>query len=318
MAVINFFEITEKEIAAKVMANYFELKAEDVFFELSNTSHDNYEALDFIKRFSIDLNCAYQEVTKISCRHLTTSDDQLDSIFQRGMLNLKQMLEQATSLRAFLLNHGVEINVDEAWISYDGKRYPIYKYNSKERDCFINPANDCNEYGNCGYCDANTALHGKLYFDKCEIEAFLDADIKEIEGYSTVSHSPEILLTIENLIKYYTSKKPLLQDGWRNRPNNCGYILEFDVAIEAFEPMTTRSYGNYWNIQELAEMMGYNEWDFEDNLIKPEFTNNLFLIQNLLNKFYGFRAREFGQILPQTIIPGDAIRVIKEKPILVY
>ncbi|MGK4115395.1 hypothetical protein AB0Y38_03815 [Lysinibacillus capsici] len=94
--------------------------------------------------------------------------------------------------------------------------------------------------------------------------------------------------------------------------------MEFDVAIEAFEPMTTKSYYSYWNIQELAELMGYNEWDFEDDLVKPEFTNNLFLIQNLLNKFYGYRAREFGQILPQTVILGNTIRVIKEKPIQVY
>ncbi|MGE8005183.1 hypothetical protein [Lysinibacillus sp. NPDC093216] len=318
MVVINFFEITDKEGAAQVLADYFELKAEDVFFELNPTSPDNYKALDFIKRFSIDLNRAYQEATKISCRHLTTSDNQLASIFQRGMLNLKQMLEQDTPLRAFLHKHGIEINVDEAWISYDGKRYPIYKYNAKERHCLINPANDCSEYGDCGYCNANSSLHSKLYFDKCEIEAFLDADIKDIEGYSIVSNAPEILLTIENLIKYYTAKKPLLQDAWRNRPNNCGYILEFDVAIEAFEPMTTKSYDSYWNIQELAELMGYNEWDFEDDLVKPEFTNNLFLIQNLLNKFYGYRAREFGQILPQTVIPGNTIRVIKEKPIQVY
>ncbi|MGE7023365.1 hypothetical protein [Solibacillus cecembensis] len=64
--------------------------------------------------------------------------------------------------------------------------------------------------------------------------------------------------------------------------------------------------------------MGYNEWDFENNLIKTEFTNNLFIIQNLLKKFYGFHAREFGQILPQTLVSGDTIRVIKEKPIEMY
>ncbi|MGK4115394.1 hypothetical protein AB0Y38_03810 [Lysinibacillus capsici] len=98
MVVINFFEITDKERAAQVLADYFELKAEDVFFELDPTSPNIYKALDFIKRFSIDLNRAYQEATKISCRHITTSDNQLASIFQWGMLNLKQMLEQDTPL----------------------------------------------------------------------------------------------------------------------------------------------------------------------------------------------------------------------------
>ena len=101
---------------------------------------------------------------------------------------------------------------------------------------------------------------------------------------------------------------------WRDIPNNKYYILEFDIPIEAFDYATTKStYQRYWDIEEIADHFGYNEWDFEDNTISTQFYLNLFLIKNLVNKFIWGKAKKYtGQILPETIITGDSIQVSRK------
>ena len=53
----------------------------------------------------------------------------------------------------------------------------------------------------CSYRKAITTLYVKLYKDKAETEVFISGTNKEIADYSVIKKCPEILFTIDNIIK---------------------------------------------------------------------------------------------------------------------
>ena len=319
MVVINFFNVRDSHSAGKLIADYFKLNSQEVIEELKPYKGEDYDLLQFIKKFKIDLERQYHKVTFITCRHATTTYDELKLLKDKGLLNLNKMLDEETPLSKFLFEHGITINVGGKTLMFNGIRYPLYKYDEVCGQCIFE-AYECESiftnkpnYKDCDYRRALYLLHSKLYHDKCEIEVFLDAEISDIYEYDSVRYSPEILNTIEQILAFYDAKKYNLQDMWRDIPNNKYYILEFDIPIEAFDYATTKStYERYWDIEEIADHFGYTEWDFEDNTISTQFYLNLFLIKNLVNKFIWGKAKKYGQILPETIITCDSIRVIRE------
>lgn len=86
--------------AAKELANYFELDLKSVVSKINK----DYNLLDIIEDFKIDLRHTYHQETLLVCRHATTSNDNLESIRKKGLLNLKRILEEETPLSQFLFS----------------------------------------------------------------------------------------------------------------------------------------------------------------------------------------------------------------------
>ncbi|MGE6226166.1 hypothetical protein [Paenibacillus chitinolyticus] len=316
MFVLNFFEMKNSMDAAKGLANYFDVDIESVH----NRIDKNYNLIDLIEDLKIDLNYTYHPETLLTCRHATTTNDNLYSIRNKGLLNLKRMLEEETTLSTFLFSYDISINVSEKKFIYKNQVFPIYSYRKNNIE---EEYKRCNSYDlyetnptlkDDYYHKAMDLLYLKLYYDDCETEVFLDGDLKKIYDYDSVRYSPEILNTIGNIVKYLDNV-PLfyLQDSWAKKENCKYYILEFDVPIDCFVNSTIHStFDRFWEISDIAELFGYTEWQYEDGLIDNTFFNNLFILKNLISKIIEDYAHTFGQIASSTIIDGHKIRTIIE------
>lgn len=262
----------------------------------------------------------YYDKTYITCRHAMTVFDGLDYLKKNGLLNLKQMLERETPLYLFLLKNNINIDIEKKVIYYKDASYLIlHRYEKctecifKEYQCesFFN--NNLPDYKSCDYRDKLSFLEGKLYYDKCETEVFIDGTLKDIYGYDSVRYSPEILNTIENITYFYDKKMGDLQSKWRNIPNNRYYILEFDSEINNFELISTNGmYERYWEVGDVLECFGYDEDDFIKGNVSPVLYQNLFILKRLIKNFTWGNDEKYGQLFPTTIIEKNSIRVIRE------
>ena len=63
MVVINFFNVRDSDSAGKLIADYFKLNSQEVIEELKPYKGENYDLLEFIKKFNIDLERQYHKVT---------------------------------------------------------------------------------------------------------------------------------------------------------------------------------------------------------------------------------------------------------------
>lgn len=318
--ILNFFNNIGFEGSAKLISDYFEINYDNVIDELLTHYQSNYNILKFIEKFNIDIKKQYNDKTYITCRHAMTTFDNLKYLKENGLLNLKEMLERKTPLSEFLLNNNIKIDVARKVIHYRDSSYSILHRNEQCKNCifeeyqcksFFN--NNLPDYMNCDYRKALSLLEGKLYYDKCETEVFIDGTIKDIYNYKSVRYSPEILNTLESITCFYDSNMGDLQNKWRYLPNNKYYILEFDVDINNFEYISTKVlYDGYEEIGDILERVGYDEYDFcSDNVSKIVYQNIFILTRFIWNCFWG-NCEKYGQIIPTTKINGETIRVIRE------
>ncbi|MGW8114288.1 hypothetical protein ACVS9P_03740 [Caproicibacterium sp. NSD3] len=252
-----------------------------------------------------------------------TTCDGLEYMRKKGLLNLRQMLENETPLSVFLLKNGISVNIDKKTIYCEGISYPILHSDErcskcifKEYQCksFFN--NNLPDYKSCDYRNKLNLLEVKLYCDKCETEVFINGTLEDIYRYSSIRYSPEILNTINNITCFYNRKTGSLQSKWMNIPNNKYYILEFDSEINNFECISTNHMcDGYGEISDILQHFGYDESDFIDNNVNPILYQNLFILKGLINNFIWGGAQKYGQLFPETIIEGNNIRVIRKQNI---
>lgn len=314
---LKFFNNTDCECSAKLISDYFKIDYDNVFDELCLHYQSDYNVSNFIEKFNIDIK---QRKTYITCRHAMTAFDNLMYLRKKGLLNLKQMLERKTPLSEFLLNNNIKIDIKNKLIHYRDSYYSILHRDEQCTNCifekyqcksFFN--NNLPDYKNCDYREELSILEGKLYYDKCETEVFIDGTIKDIYSYNSVRYSPEILNTIENITYFYDNKIGDLQSKWRYIPNNRYYILEFDVDINNFELISTNAiYDGYGEIGDILERFGYDEYDFYSDNVSPIVYQNIFILTRLVDNFLWGNGEKFGQILSTTKINGESIRIIRE------
>jgi hypothetical protein len=303
-----------------VLSEYFGIHYDEVFNELCPYYESDYELYNFIKKFNIDMKKRYYNKIYITCRHAITVFDELEYLKKNGLLNLKQMLQRESPLSLFLLKNHINIDIEKKILNYNNSSYRILHRDEKCNKCifeefqcksFFN--NKLPDYKSCDYRDKLSFLEGKLYYDKCETEVFIDGTLKDIYGYYSVRYSPEILSTIENITYFYDNKMGNLQNKWTNIPNNKYCILEFDSEISNFELISTNGmYERYWEIGDVLESFGYNEVDFIDGNVSPILYQNLFILKRLINNFTWGNGEKYGQLFPTTIIEGNSIRVIRK------
>lgn len=320
MFIIDFFSNKDCEGSAKLISDYFGLNYEMVMDELFQYYRKDYNLINFIEKFNINLEHVYQNETYITCRHATTTYDGLNYLRKYGLVNLKIMLERKTPLSRFLKENAISIDVDKKVLECNGIHHKILSREEKCKNClfkeyhcksFLNQ--NLPDYKSCEYRDKLNFLYLKLYYDKCEIEAFIDGTISDIYDYDSIRYSPEILNTIENITFYYDKTKGNLQDKWRHIPNNKYYILEFKVSINDFEFISSKKmYESYLDIHDIANKFEYDEYDFDEDNISSQFYKNLFILNSLVNNFVWGNGERYAQILPTAIIEGNSVKIIRE------
>ena len=196
------------------------------------------------------LDCISVEDVFLHCKHITTSKDDLASFSQYGLLSLKGSLSKDTSLRRFLLENEIEIDMEQMTFSFKGKTIYLHDYSS---DCIACHYGECKHrrllwngeidiaYKNtwCNFREKTRPLSLKLYHDKAEIEVHLSGDNHDVHDYSCVKRCPEILLTINTLVKEIYKQDVSLPQKWALQQSRRYYCLSFDVNIRDFEFITT-------------------------------------------------------------------------------
>lgn len=190
---LNFFNNRDCEGSAKIISEYFGINYDNVFNELCPYYQCDYELFNFIEKFNIDMKHKYYDKTYITCRHAMTVYDGLEYLKKNGLLNLKQMLERKTPLSLFLQKNNINIDIENKVIFYKDASYQILHRDEKCTKCIFEEyqcesffINNLPDYKSCDYRDKLSFLEGKLYYDKCETEVFIDGTLKDIYGYDSV------------------------------------------------------------------------------------------------------------------------------------
>lgn len=314
--IIDFFSCYSKEDYGKLLADYFNLDIQELS-KLTASQNEDVSVLDIIEKFNIDINKRYYDQIYIICRHGMTSFDGLESVNNRGLLNLKEVLTEQTPLRQFLLEYEIEINVNNRIINVKGENYPIL--HSKvlcnncifaEYKCFDIFDKNRPKLRNCEYRERLSFLEGKLYYDKCETEVFLDGTNKDIREYSVIREYPEILYTLDRLMVYYNNVCRLCSQ-WSQKENNKFYILQFPTKLENLERMGGKdSFDGYYDIMNELDYFNYSYDDYEDDLVNRYFYENLYILKYLSYRVNSGSSTKYGQLYPETVIPAKDIIVI--------
>ena len=125
MITFDFFNDSSTELIEK-FCEYFNLDKETVEDYFIRVNPDILTPETLVKRFGLKLDEYDSSQLQIVCRHMTTStEDEIHSFVDKGILDLRTMLQEDTPLSEFLLQHKIKVNVDEHKIEITGKSYPI-------------------------------------------------------------------------------------------------------------------------------------------------------------------------------------------------
>ena len=216
--IFNFFE---PNTVVKSMCDFFNIEYEQMKKFIQENLDDTIENLEnnFMETFNINDQFKDSDNCYIRLKHITTYNDNLESIKSYGLRDLVFLLKKEESfLNKFLKEREIKIIYKEKRIIICGKSYKLkMNYNMNELDDDEIERNF-------------EIIYSKLYKDKGEIEAFLRGADNQITQYSMVRHAPEILQNIDNILRRLHSSTNLVYD-WSHISSFQGYILEFDVPI---------------------------------------------------------------------------------------
>ena len=166
--------------------------------------------------------------TLLSVRHLTTFDDEGQSLKKFGLLNLRGALTQATPLRQFLADNGLTFDLDARLIRLNGKEIPLF-------ECLENCASCLNDKAVCRLYDranktAFARLYPRLFDDAGEPAVYLfypaDADEAALPG----ARCPQVLTLLDEMLESLGT--PLgLETQWVERYKGKYHVVEFAVPV---------------------------------------------------------------------------------------
>ena len=113
MITFDFFNDSSTELVEK-FCEYFQLDKETVEDYFIRVNPDTLTPETLVRKFDLKLNEYDSSQLQIVCRHMTTStEDEIHSFVDKGILDLRTMLQENTPLSQFLLEHKIKVDVDE-------------------------------------------------------------------------------------------------------------------------------------------------------------------------------------------------------------
>jgi len=126
----DFFNETHAEWLKSFCA-YFRLSKEEVASYFNEVNPDELTPGKLTQDLSINLTDYVSNNLSIICRHMTTASEvDKQSFINRGILNLKRMLQEKTPLSNFIKIYGITVDVDNREMFINQQAYPIKSYAS--------------------------------------------------------------------------------------------------------------------------------------------------------------------------------------------
>ena len=305
----NLFLDTKQDAIEKI-ANYFKLNPQQV----SEAITYGCTSASFIDKFKIDLNKYDSSILHFICRHVTTSnDEEIESFFSEGLLNLKDVLQFDTPLSKFLQRYKIVIDVDERKIIYKGHTYPIDSNKNENHKCFRGNERICSWYSGCESFQKISSLYHKLYRMDATLEFFLAGTLDEMLDYSIVSKCPEILDTIDQII--HSLNGGLGQCGyplchsWIRSHGKC-YIVEFESAITKMETYNPTNYDRaYEELEENFKWSNISYYDYYERRISKQVYDNLFFINKIIDVYGYYSTEQFGSLNAGVSIDNTKMKI---------
>ncbi|BCN30269.1 hypothetical protein [Anaeromicropila herbilytica] len=313
---INFFDNMS---VLKTFSKLYKLSENEIMRLAIETSVADNPTVEFIRKSGIKLDTVDIRNVTLHCKHITTINDNFDSLKKYGLLTLDKALTYPTPLNRFLLEHDISMDIVNRDIYYNNRRIHIIESDEECEDCFY--GSECQEFVDfmgkpttlsyrnmaCDYRDEINIIRSKLYHDKCEIEVHLMGSFKDVHEYSVVRNYPEILMTIENLIIKLFKEGTHLQRDWQAQQNNKYYCIDFDINIFDFEFITK---GKKLDYSDYCDCFEYNvEPIYDMSSASANFFGNVFIIQKGLGILRHEEPTDYGQILPETEIKFENLEI---------
>lgn len=215
---MNFMiiDMTSQDDALKTLGEYLGIDPEEIFTYIKPKS--NLTVDDFIEYFKINLDELINKELYLCCLHVTTNNDNCKSIKEYGLTNLQKSIKLNTPLGKYLREKGIDIDIENKIINYNGKEFDI----SLKKDKI--------EHSNM--------VNYKLFRDY-QINAFFSYD-NVLDYGGGVSWKPEILHNLSELI----SDRNINYD-WLKRNNKC-YVIKYKAKLKDFTYYTFELPKNYY------------------------------------------------------------------------
>ncbi len=313
MIIFDFFNDSPTELVEK-FCEYFKLDKESVDDYFSRVNPDTLTPETLVRKFDLKLNEYDSSQLQIVCRHMTTStEDEIYSFVNKGILDLRTMLQENTPLSQFLLEHKIKVDVDEHKIEIKGKKYPILSNQEVCPECYNGREHICTGYSRCESFKKLTYLATKLYYYDATVECFIHATIDEMKRYSTIDRCPEILNTLDDVRSavngQYSPTYNLCYD-WMAKKKNC-YVIEYASRwseMETFAPINYRD--AYREYDSLLSSCGFDFTDYMEETIPKKVYDNITFLRRFI-AIYFYNAEEYGSLLAGNSVPPEALKVFE-------
>ena len=307
----NFFSDTREMVIEKLSA-YFGIPQSAITKALEYGCSPE----TFINDLRINLKDFDSSNVCIIGRHVTTaSAGSLSSITQKGLLNLKQSLQEHTPLSEYLKKQKIQIDVDNRLIHINGKSIPIENRKSSDHVCFRGKKTVCSWSFGCEAFEKLTILANKLYNLGATLEFFVAGTLDEMLRYSTVKHCPEILDTLDQLVSaihspYEQCTYPLCC-GWATEDKNC-YVVEFPNTLSNMETYNPINY-----LEAFREIKGCFTWsditydDYYEHRIPQRLYDNRFLIDTIISVYSYYSGEQYGSLQPGFSVAPELLKIYR-------
>lgn len=313
MITFDFFNDSSTELIEK-FCEYFNLDKETVGDYFIRVNPDILTPETLVRRFGLKLDEYDSSQLQIVCRHMTTStEDEIHSFVDKGILDLRTMLQEDTPLSEFLLQHKIKVNVDEHKIEIAGKSYPILSSEEVCPECYNGRERICTGYSRCESFQKLTHLASKLYYYDATVECFIHATLEEMKRYSTIDRCPEILNTLDDVrsaIKGQFSTTYNLCYDWMAKKKNC-YVLEYATRwseMETFAPINYRD--AYREYESLLYSCGFDFTDYMEETIPKRVYDNITFLRRFVS-IYFYNAEEYGSLLAGNSVPPETLKIFE-------
>lgn len=313
MITFDFFNDSSTELVEK-FCEYFKLDKGTVEKYFSRVNPDTLTPETLVRKFDLKLNEYDSSQLQIVCRHMTTStEDEIYSFVDKGILDLRTMLQENTPLSQFLLEHKIKVDVDGRKIEIKGKNYPILSNQEVCPECYNGRERICTGYSRCESFKKLTYLATKLYYYDATVECFIHATLDEMKRYSTIDRCPEILNTLDDVRSavngQYSPTYNLCYD-WMAKKKNC-YVIEYASRwseMETFAPINYRD--DYREYESLLYSCGFDFTDYMEETIPKKVYDNITFLRRFIS-IYFYNAEEYGSLLVGNSVPPEALKVFE-------
>ena len=311
MIVFDFFNDDATELVNK-FCEYFKLDKQNFLDYFCTVDKDVLTPEAIVKKFELKLDDYNSNELGIICRHMTTAKaDEIQNFKDKGILDLKTMLQEKTLLSDFLEKHKIQVDVDRHIIEVNGHKYPILMDGEICKECYNGRNKICKDYFKCDIFDKITNLATKLYYYDATVEFFINGTLHEMKGYSAIKRCPEILDTLDEILsavnQEYSNQYTLCYD-WVIQEKKC-YVLEFCnklSELETFRPIDyRRSYSDYENILYLC---GYDFNDYMEKIVPKVIYDNTSFLKKFIS-IYFYNEIQYGSLLPEKCVSPEKIKI---------